>query len=126
MYMYTQTDDQSQLSDAIFIFLAVTEWKAQDSGMSKAMKDRSTLPSKIYQIKVNQETGSETNIAFGCAPMPSDLGMCPPKAEFSIAARETLITGDNQVHTAELNDKSIKHHDNKLRGMLQTFHKEWV
>jgi len=43
----------------------VTEWKAQDCGISKAANDSSMLPSKIDQMKVSQETGSETNIAFG-------------------------------------------------------------
>ncbi|ROL47043.1 hypothetical protein DPX16_20695 [Anabarilius grahami] len=61
----------------------VTEWKAQDCGISKAAKDTSMLPSKIDQMKVSHETGSEANIGFGCALMPSYLEMCPQKAAFS-------------------------------------------
>lgn len=34
--------------------------------------------------------------------------------------RENFSTGDNEVHTAELHDKSINNHDNKLRGTVQT------
>jgi len=60
----------------------VTEWKAQDCGISKAVKDTSMLPSKLNQMKVSQEKGSEANIGFGCALMPSYLGMCPLKAAF--------------------------------------------
>ncbi len=40
------------------------------------------LPSKIDQMKVSHETGSEANFGFGRALMPSYLGMCPPKAAF--------------------------------------------
>ncbi len=61
---------------------AVTEWNAQDCGISKAAKDTSMLPSKINQMKVSRETGSEANFGFGHALMPSYLGMCPPKAAF--------------------------------------------
>ncbi len=73
-----------QLSNAIFIFFAQTimEWNAQDCGISKAAKDTSMLPSKIDQMKVSHETGSEANFGFGRALMPSYLGMCPPKAAF--------------------------------------------
>ncbi len=38
--------------------------------MSKAAKDTSMLPSKIDQIKVSHETGSEANFGFRCALMP--------------------------------------------------------
>ncbi|ROL46254.1 hypothetical protein DPX16_6288 [Anabarilius grahami] len=51
---------------------------AQDCGISKAVKDTSMLPSEIDQMKVSQETGSEANIEFGRALMPSYLEMCPP------------------------------------------------
>jgi len=34
---------------------AVTEWKAQDCGISKAVEDTSMLSSKIIQIKESQE-----------------------------------------------------------------------
>ncbi len=40
------------------------------------------LPSKIDQVKVSHETGSEANFGLGRALMPSYLGMCPPKAAF--------------------------------------------
>ncbi len=40
------------------------------------------LPSKIDQMKVSHETGSEANFGFERALMPSCLGMCPPKAAF--------------------------------------------
>jgi len=40
------------------------------------------LSSKIDQNKVFLETGSEANIGFGHAFMPSYLGMLPPKAAF--------------------------------------------
>jgi len=33
-------------------------------------------------MKVSQETGSEANIGFGCAMMPSYLGMHPQRAAF--------------------------------------------
>jgi len=41
------------------------------------------LPSKINEVKVSQETGSEVNIGFGHALMPSYLEMRPLKAAFS-------------------------------------------
>ncbi len=83
-YTYTQTNHQTQLSDAIFIFFSSTvkEWNARDCGISKAAKDTSMLLSKIDQIKVSHETGSEANFGFGRALMPSYLGMLPPKAAF--------------------------------------------
>ncbi len=40
------------------------------------------LPSKIDQMKVSHETGSEANFGFGRALMPSYLGMLLPKAAF--------------------------------------------
>ncbi len=40
------------------------------------------LPSKIDQMKVSHETGSEANFGFGHALVPSYLGMCPPMAAF--------------------------------------------
>ncbi len=42
------------------------------------------LPSKIHQMKVSHETGSEANFEFGRALMPSYFGMCPQKAAFSV------------------------------------------
>ncbi len=50
---------------------------AQDCGISKAAKDTS---SKIDQMKVSHETGSEASFGFGCALVPSYLGTCPQKA----------------------------------------------
>ncbi len=58
------------------------EWNAQDCGISKAAKDTSMLPSKIDQMKVSHETGSDSNLGFGCALMPSYLAMHPPRAAF--------------------------------------------
>ncbi len=58
------------------------EWNAHDCGISKAAKDTSMLPSKIDQMKVSHETGSEVSFGFGRAFMPSYLGMYPPKAAF--------------------------------------------
>ncbi len=66
----------------LILILTITEWNAQDCGISKAAKDTSMLPSKIDQMKVSHETGSEANFGFGRALMPSYLGMCPPKAAF--------------------------------------------
>ncbi len=40
------------------------------------------LPSKIDQMKVSHETGSEANFGFERALMPSYLGMLPPKEAF--------------------------------------------
>ncbi len=40
------------------------------------------LPSKIDQMKVSHETGSEANFGFGRALMPSYLGMSSLKAAF--------------------------------------------
>ena len=42
------------------------------------------LPSKIDQMKVSQETGSEANIGFGRALMPSYLGMHPHKGVLTL------------------------------------------
>ncbi len=67
---------------SLFFSSTVTEWNAQDCGISKAAKDTSMLPSKIDQMKASHETGSETNFGFGRALMPSYLGMCSPKAAF--------------------------------------------
>ncbi len=63
---------------------AVTEWNAQDCGISKAAKDTSMLPSKIDQTKASHETGSEANVGFGRALMPSYLEMHPRRQHFSV------------------------------------------
>uniref|UniRef100_A0A8C2CYQ9 Ig-like domain-containing protein n=1 Tax=Cyprinus carpio TaxID=7962 RepID=A0A8C2CYQ9_CYPCA len=62
--------------------VTVSEWNAQDCGISKAAKDTSILPSKIVQMKASQETGTEANTEFGRALMPSYLGMHPSKTAF--------------------------------------------
>ncbi len=49
---------------SLFFSSTVTEWNAQDCGISKAVKDISMLPSKIDQMKVSHETGSEANFGF--------------------------------------------------------------
>ncbi len=67
---------------SLFFSSTVTEWNAQDCGIPKAAKDTSMLPSKIAQMKVSHETGSEANFGLGRALMPSYCGMCPPKAAF--------------------------------------------
>ncbi len=58
---------------SLFFCWTGTEWNAQDCGISKAAKDKSMLPSKIDQMKVPPETGSEANFGFGRQP---------PKAAF--------------------------------------------
>ncbi len=59
---------------SLFFSSTVTEWNAQDCGISKAAKDTSMLPSKINQMKGSHETGSEANLGFGRALMSSYLG----------------------------------------------------
>ncbi len=65
---------------SLFFSSTVTEWNAQDCGISKAAKDTSMLPLKNDQMKVSHETGSEANFGFGPALMPSYLVLLPPKA----------------------------------------------
>ncbi len=67
---------------SLFFSSTVTEWNAEDCGISKAAKDTSMLPSKIDQMKASHETGSEANFGFRRALMPSCLVMLPPKAAF--------------------------------------------
>ncbi len=75
---------QTQLSDAIFVFSStITEWNAQNCGISKAVKDTSMLPSLIDQMKVSQEAGSQDTFGFERGLMPFYLEVCPPKAAFS-------------------------------------------
>ncbi len=52
---------------SLFFSSTVTEWNAQDCGISKAAKDTSTLPSKIDQMKVSHETGRQHFSVFGCS-----------------------------------------------------------
>ncbi len=65
---------------------AVTEWNAQDCGISKAAKDTSMLPSKINQMKVSRETGSEANFGFGHAFLPWNVSSEGSIFQFSGAA----------------------------------------
>jgi len=81
MYIDTQTDQQPQLSDAILIiciifncqrmesrglsfvlYLTVREWKAEDCGILKPVKDTSMLPSEIDQMKVSQLRRQEVKL----------------------------------------------------------------
>lgn len=59
----------------------MTEWNAQDCGISKAAKDTSMLPSKFDQKKVPPETGSEAEFGFGRVLMSSCLGMLSDAAD---------------------------------------------
>ncbi len=81
-YTFTHklTTKRNFQTPSLFFSSTGTEWNAQDCGISKAAKDTSMLPSKIDQMKVHHETGSEANFGFGRALMPSCLGMLPPKA----------------------------------------------
>ncbi|ROI33828.1 Leukocyte elastase inhibitor [Anabarilius grahami] len=65
---------ESSLSKILQEMAQLSEWKAQDCGISEAAKDTSMLPLKYDQMKVSQETGSEANIGFRHALMPSYLG----------------------------------------------------
>jgi len=67
---------------SLFLSSTVTEWKAQDCGISKAARDTSMLPSKIDQMKASQETRSEVSIGFRRALMPSYIARHPTKAQF--------------------------------------------
>ncbi len=83
-YTFTHklTTKRNFQTPSLFFSSTITEWNAQDCGISKAAKDTSMLPSKINQMKASHETGSEANFGLGRALMPSYLGMCPPKAAF--------------------------------------------
>ncbi len=83
-YTFTHklTTKRNFQTPSLFFSSTVTEWNAEDCGISKAAKDTSMLPSKIDQMKASHETGSEANFGFGHALMPSYLEMCPPKAAF--------------------------------------------
>ncbi len=81
-YTFTHKLTTNFQTPSLFFSSTVTEWNAQDCGISKAAKDTSTLPSKIDQMKVSHETGSEANFGFGRALMPSCLEMLPPKAVY--------------------------------------------
>ncbi len=90
-YTFTQklTTKHNFQTPSLTFSSTVTEWNAQDCGISKTAKDTSMLPSKINQMKVSHETVSEANFEAGRALMPSCLGMCPPKSrifQFSDAA----------------------------------------
>ncbi len=83
-YTFTHklTTKRNFQTPSLFFSSTIKEWNAQDCGISKAAKDTSMLPSKIDQIRVSHETGSEANFGFGRTLMPSFLGMLPPKAAF--------------------------------------------
>ncbi len=72
-YTFTHklTTKRSFQTPSLFFSSTVTEWNALDCGISKAAKDTSMLPSKIDQMKVSHETGSEANFGFGRTLMPS-------------------------------------------------------
>ncbi len=88
---------------SLFFSSTVTEWNAKDCGISKAAKDTSMLPSKIYQMKVSHETGSEANFGFGRALMPSYLGMCPMKAVFFSFRKQPMsdFTSESLNHSLD-------------------------
>ncbi len=92
-YTFTHklTTKRNFQTPSLFFSSTVTEWNAQDCGISKAAKDTSMLPSKIDQMKVSHETGSGANFGFGRALMPFCLGMCPPKAAFFSFRMQPLI-----------------------------------
>ncbi len=73
-YTFTHklTTKRNFQTTSLFFSSTVTEW----NGIWD-IKD-----SKIDQMKVSHETGSEANFGFGHALIPSYLGMCPPKAAF--------------------------------------------
>jgi len=49
MYIYTHelTNNRTFQMPSLYLSITVTEWKAQDCGISKEEKDTSMLPSKI-------------------------------------------------------------------------------
>ncbi len=56
------------------------------------------LPSKIDQMKVSHETGSEANFGFGRALMPSCLGMLPSFFSFRMQpSSRTLSAPGSEV-----------------------------
>ncbi len=54
-YIFTHklTTKRNFQTPSLFFSSTVTEWNAQDCGISKAAKDTSTLPSQIDQMKVS-------------------------------------------------------------------------
>ncbi len=84
-YTFTQklTTKHNFQTPSLTFSSTVTEWNAQDCGISKTAKDTSMLPSKINQMKVGLSHEA------GRALMPSCLGISPPKSrifQFSDAA----------------------------------------
>ncbi len=95
------------------------------------------LPSKIDQMKVSHETGSEANFGFGRALMPSYFGMSSLKAaffQFSDAAtlfsswslswqaddlNQALNKGD--IQTLHSGGSRIKNHCCKIQHFLHKF-----
>ncbi len=55
-----------QMPTLFYFCSTIMELNAQDYGISNTVKDTSVLPSKINQMKVSQETGSEANMNVPC------------------------------------------------------------
>ncbi len=83
-----------------FFSSTITECTAQDCGIPKAVKDTSMLPSKIDQMKVSHETGSEALDEKLCelwiwTCLDAFLGMRPlfsNAAEISMVCRWGVIS----------------------------------
>ncbi len=52
-FTHKLTTDRNSQTPSLFFILTITEWNAQDCGISKAAKDTSMLPSKIDQMKAS-------------------------------------------------------------------------
>ncbi len=87
-YTFTHklTTKRNFQTPSLFFSSTITEWNAQDCGILKAAKDTSMLPSKIDQMKVSHETGSEANFGFGRALMPWNVSSEGSIFQFSDAA----------------------------------------
>ncbi len=57
--LHKLTTKRNFQTPSLYFSLTVTEWNAQDCGISKPAKDTATLPSKINQMNASHETGSE-------------------------------------------------------------------
>ncbi len=68
------------------------ECSAQDCGISKAANDTSMLP-KIIQMKASQEAGSEANIGFKRALMPSVVNNSQDGIPQTISWQGPSLTG---------------------------------
>ncbi len=63
-FTHKLTTDRNSQTPSLFFILTVTEWNAQDGGISKAAKNIFMLPSKSVQMKASQETGTEFGQVF--------------------------------------------------------------